>query len=577
MARNSACKHCRASKVRCIVKRPDASCTRCSSRSVPCSYVHRAASLKPEKISPSWRGDRTASSISQAPPSAYRLSHDTPILDIARGRPEDILRETEFTRSLILLYFSHFSDFHFMFDEELFLRQYLVGEMPEVILYSVMALSIRFSHAPFRDDLEQAHRGEALYDHARKLLMQDFDRPSISNIQAYVLLSTYKLTYGGSMQAYIFLGIATNMLRVLRLFDEDSEVDPLQAELNRRLICTMALMDRLLAVPLRLPPHFSEADAIPQTLCAEEFTALKRRTAASTEGFHINIDCEILKLSLMLSSVCHAYQYDTSKADVEELAEEYDQYTASMDLSLRRTSDNLAKHLQAGTLRKFAFMHLLYHHVGQLLYFQALKGPTDPGLKLSSRVQKCHEHAFSIVQIIEYTRDEGGFDIHNPYMGQLLTAATVVYSHALLTVSSFEAARQLQVQVAKIRNCMLRLQRHTRLFNWVLQNLDALWGVQQPALPSTERFDRNPNLVRQMLQLGSFYENIEQRSGGRINRIESLASPVYTKLPTPSDETDSSTDFADGDANSWSQWKRPIAIENKFDHFAWTFPDSSLF
>lgn len=64
----------------------------------------------------------------------------------------------------------------------------------------------RFSVAPFREDLAPSHRGEILFEHARSLLQEEFDRPSIATAQAYVLLSTYKLAYGGSRQAFLYLG-----------------------------------------------------------------------------------------------------------------------------------------------------------------------------------------------------------------------------------------------------------------------------------------------------------------------------------------------------------------------------------
>lgn len=73
----------------------------------------------------------------------YRMERGTLGLDIGKGRPEDLLREGEFTHSLILLYFSNFSDIHFMFDEELFLADFSTSQIPKIILYSIMALSIR--------------------------------------------------------------------------------------------------------------------------------------------------------------------------------------------------------------------------------------------------------------------------------------------------------------------------------------------------------------------------------------------------------------------------------------------------
>lgn len=55
----------------------------------------------------------------------------------------------------------------------------------------------------------RTHWGEPLYNEARRLLRQDFDEPSVINIQAYVLQSTYHLTFGGTRRAWIYLGMGT--------------------------------------------------------------------------------------------------------------------------------------------------------------------------------------------------------------------------------------------------------------------------------------------------------------------------------------------------------------------------------
>ncbi len=51
------------------------------------------------------------------------------------------------------------------------------------------------------------HWGEPLYHQARQLLKEDFDRPSLTTIQAYVLLASYDLTFGGARKAWIYLSI----------------------------------------------------------------------------------------------------------------------------------------------------------------------------------------------------------------------------------------------------------------------------------------------------------------------------------------------------------------------------------
>lgn len=205
-----------------VADQPGGKCERCSVRNLHCSYVpERPAESKPEPhqttpgfsrpLQPNVPPVSARDSVASTQPY-YRLTHELPGLDIGAGRPSEILREGEFTQSLLLLYFSNFADVHFLFDEELFLRQFALGEIPKVVLYATMALSIRYSHAPFHDAVSPSHRGEILYDHARELVKEDFDNASITMAQVYVLLSTYKLTFGGARMANVYLGIIVLLL-----------------------------------------------------------------------------------------------------------------------------------------------------------------------------------------------------------------------------------------------------------------------------------------------------------------------------------------------------------------------------
>lgn len=73
----------------------------------------------------------------------FSLASPYPSLDVGYGTPSELIREGELTHSLILLYFDNFSDIHFMFDQVSLLRQYALGTIPKVILFSIMALGIR--------------------------------------------------------------------------------------------------------------------------------------------------------------------------------------------------------------------------------------------------------------------------------------------------------------------------------------------------------------------------------------------------------------------------------------------------
>jgi hypothetical protein len=136
-------------------------------------------------------------------------------------------------------------------------------------------------------------------------------------------------------------GFATNMLRVLWSTDENSEVDPLRQECNRRLVCTMILMDRLLSFPPRLSPQFSTHEPVPPLLGDDDFWAQKRRTASQPVDPDTSVNHQILILSKMLDSVCYTYRRGSSRVTLEECRIQFDNYTASFYPSLIRKNVNL--------------------------------------------------------------------------------------------------------------------------------------------------------------------------------------------------------------------------------------------
>ncbi|KAM5357739.1 hypothetical protein ACJZ2D_015967 [Fusarium nematophilum] len=535
-----ACYTCRSSKVRCKVRNVDVGCERCIARRLQCSYVS-----KPQRPSPldmasksSWHSSGPGSSNSSSPiPQSsqnYRLEHETLGLDFGRGRPEDILREGEFTHSLILLYFSNFSDIHFMFDEELFLADFATSQVPKLILYSITALSIRFSMAPFAEELPPCHRGELLFQHARKLLLDDFDWPSVPAIQTYVLLSTYKLALGGSRQAYVYLGFAANMLRALRLMDISSGEASVSSETHRRLVCTMALMDRLISFPLRLTPHFSGRDRIPTMLHDDEFLALKRGRVNQGTSTHshtraASISQEIMFLSEILAELYNVYL--AGDTEVSKMESRFNQYSSARNPSLHWTSSNVSHHLQHDTLRQFSYMHLLYHHIGQLVYFKALKPTVGQPLEQSpggySSAEECHRHSSCIAAIVQTLWEKAGFDLHNFSIGKILTIAVVVHAHALLVAPTNEVADHIHNQIAAMTSCIHRAKNHTRMFIWVHQHLQTFTNIfTQDTSVWARIFDDNSRLLRQMVYLGSYYEKFDPRTAGHRTGIEALLEPL---------------------------------------------------
>jgi hypothetical protein len=63
--------------------------------------------------------------------------------DIGSGSPAEVIRETDLVRELIIEYFENYSDIHFLFDQQCFLRDFDLGETPKLVLYAIMALAVR--------------------------------------------------------------------------------------------------------------------------------------------------------------------------------------------------------------------------------------------------------------------------------------------------------------------------------------------------------------------------------------------------------------------------------------------------
>lgn len=261
------------------------------------------------------------------------------------------------------------------------------------------------------------------------------------------------------------------MVKALHLL-EDSDVDPLRLELTRRLIGTIALMDRILSPALKFPLHMTPfQDVVPVLRSDEEFVALRNRTLAPSHLAQPSVAQEVLNLSKILARVCHDCRSNDSFNLLSHEESEYGRSAVGIDPSLAWTEQNLGWHQHRDSIRRFAFMHVLYHHVGQLVYFKSLSRARDDRFdldELASQVRNCHQHARTIVDIIDYTWNVSGFDLHNFVMGQVLTVATVVHTHELLLATTVPEAAEIRNRIENIRACVVRVKRHCRMFNWVV-------------------------------------------------------------------------------------------------------------
>ncbi|KAL2799428.1 hypothetical protein BJX66DRAFT_322276 [Aspergillus keveii] len=452
-------------------------------------------------------------------------------LDVGTGTASEILREGELTQTLVLLYFQNFHDIHFMFDQTIFLRRFALGDIPKVLLYAIMALGIRYSHAPFQNPHLRPHWGEPLYHQARQLLKEDFDHPSLTTIQVYVLLATYNLTFGGARKAWMFLSFARSFVAILKLDKPASDMDPVQAELCRRLIATIILMENTFPPSLGLARSLPPISPLPQLYSEEEFDIVKSSAFAypnNRSSMPSPLPCvtqEILILSGIYYRVCQLFR-ESDTQQFAPLQHKLSDWNTSLHPSLAYTQANLETHQQKFTLRSFMYMHLLYAYIWQLTLFDSLdwtlSGSSDAD---NGSTLLIHQHASATTSIIQQVWSLAHLDLHNACFGQMIKTAQVILTYLLLTTTEPRVMATAQSQLLVLRDCLIRVKAHCRLYNWVFDQAEwFLRIVNQADFKFHQNSQRWKSILQfQVMSLGTSYERLDYETAGRSSGLESLA------------------------------------------------------
>ncbi|PSN66885.1 hypothetical protein BS50DRAFT_377225 [Corynespora cassiicola Philippines] len=534
-----ACKDCRERKLKCIVLNRANDCERCAQRGLRCSL--NTTRQESRAFSVPGGGDIRAaqSAHTQTPAHHFGYNRDmgssgtrtfAPLgqnsaLDVGYGTSAELLREGELTQTLLVLYFDNFSDIHFLFEQTMMLRHYALGLVPRVVLLSMMALGVRYSHAPFREPEMRAHWGEPLINEARQLLQSEFDELSLPIIQAYILQATYHLTFGGARRGRMYLDSARSLLSLLKLHKslETDENDPLQAEMARRLVATLAVMDHIF-----LPFSGYERSSIcihplPRLLNQEEFNALRSRSHFSPRSHSApNIKQELLDLSAIYHDVCAAYKVN----NVESTGARLRAWLTALPPESRYTDASFSIHSEDFTLRPFIFLHVLYHHAWQVILIDHLEWTTrvlgGGSPQLSSEVLELYAHADSIAALTQRLWNDAHFDLHNSCFGLAVIMTQCTLLHRLLSSSDPTERASARHKMRCFRDCIIRVKLHCRLFNWVFHQSEWLLRVC-----GQDRFWEDemwPNFMHdQLMTLGTRFERLDLQTAGRRSYLESMA------------------------------------------------------
>ena len=167
------------------------------------------------------------------PPTSPPLNISSPTPSIRSTKVEAYtpLPPRSVLLKLVEIYFTHVNNQTYGFlHRPTFLRHIEEGKVPDGLLYSICAISARFSttHAPpplprqSNKETPAYHAGELYAIEARKLALREFDKPTVQNVQTLLLLALHDFGGKKGQKAWMFTGMAIRMASALRL---NREVD----------------------------------------------------------------------------------------------------------------------------------------------------------------------------------------------------------------------------------------------------------------------------------------------------------------------------------------------------------------
>ena len=124
---------------------------------------------------------------------------------------------------------------------------------------------------------------------------------------------------------------------------------------------------------------------------------------------------------------------------VRDLARKLDHWVQSLPPTLRNTSENWSSYSDRGYGRPFAVMHIIYHHTGQLLFYQFLNKciVSDDNVAVDEEAlgyaELCKAHATALSKLFWELNVAPDLDcLWSPVNSHLLVIASTIHLHTML-------------------------------------------------------------------------------------------------------------------------------------------------
>ncbi|KAG9231326.1 hypothetical protein BJ875DRAFT_383184, partial [Amylocarpus encephaloides] len=344
-------------------------------------------------------------------------------------------------RSLVQLYFDYIhNQFHTLFHPPTFLEDVSEDRVPHVLLYSMCALSARFSNDPSFSHINPKARGAVFLKSAIREL--DIRNVSLTTVQACILIGAAYIADGDDTAESIYYSIAG---RVAQLLDVPNLAVScvLEHEINVRVWSSLCMVDVWSSTNVKLPKVMPSID-LPLPMDEQAYLALRfgnDNTGLDFVELPAPLISEMIKLNRILLAINEfneACVKDQPSGLILEhaihgLSKRLDDWYEALPASMRDTPENFARHASHGLGRTFAAVYLGYYHFGQLLFYQFLHTASygsTPSAALYA--EKCKANAGNLCEMIYRAFATPNSDVLYTMVAHVLVIASTIQIHTLL-------------------------------------------------------------------------------------------------------------------------------------------------
>ncbi|CVL06184.1 uncharacterized protein FMAN_03836 [Fusarium mangiferae] len=400
----TSCLQCREAKRRCVKQTIDSPCNTCQRKNLVCS-----------------------SHVSSQTTSAPKENHEfVPELT------------DELAIQCVESYLTHLDGrAHSIFHQETLRRQVRSKEIGDALLYAICALGSKFSPKSEHRALESP-----LTKEAKRLVQADLEKVCIEHVQTCILLSLLSAGNCHTSSETLFLRIAIGMAEVLQLnfsVDEPS----IASETALRSWWSLYILDRWCSSGLGIPrhldnPHCPESSPLP--IDETSFKRLSPLSSLHSSSRTAGIFAHMVTLIQYFGHI-QGLNRSMAKGDMEPkvkcdaiklIGQKLESWKANLPENMQMTIQNIYSHQQNDLGGHFIALHLIFHHLSALVYFNSLETKEQSYIGQEDHVALCKSHASSFSSLLHTSRQMSGCQQNYPTVGHMTTVASAVLLHTLL-------------------------------------------------------------------------------------------------------------------------------------------------